>query len=106
MVNTDSVSPDRVLELMNKDTNRLLYDLNGIKSEITVEGPIICIKTTRQEFPTTYKIAIDNLRERINKACEGKKHAVVDLRANALHDADKNLWGDFARHIATVWILE
>lgn len=98
------LEPTALAEIVNRDTGRIIANFNEVEKEVVIEGPPICLKTTRSAFMEFYPGVVATLKKVIRKQLEGQRYRVKEIKFKILEDAEKNYWGDFGRHYATVEI--
>lgn len=82
-----------IIDFLNRDASRLLPDLKAAKDHGdsgVLDGPKICIKTTKTAFKSSYRAAVEEIQSMVG----GPR--VKDVSWIILHDAEENYWGDFA----------
>ena len=98
------MSSYQVTDLMNKDAERLKQALSTFTEDETVKinGPIICVKRSSENFPETYQLAVEVIKKELQEKANGRPYRVNSVKVVLLSDADQNLWDDYARHILEV----
>lgn len=92
METDELITATEILNLVNHDCHRLLLTLKEgeDRGEVgVIDGPKMCLKTTKLEFKTSYRAAIEQMKGMAG----GPRVKSVEFRV--LQDADKNYWGDF-----------
>ncbi len=102
-IESEVLSVGQVLDVLNRDTERLKQQLNRGKVAPAMEaetsehdGPQICVKTTKLAFKYTYPDLVHNLGLMM------KDFYVDQIKFIHLNDADENFWGDYGIHKMTV----
>lgn len=88
-----------IIDFLNRDASRLLPALQADEDHGetgVLDGPKICIKTTKAAFKSSYKAAV----EQIQSMAGGPR--VKDISWRIPEDADGDYWGDYAMPKITV----
>lgn len=88
-----------IIDFLNRDARRILSSLQASEDHGetgVLDGPKICIKTTKTAFKSSYKAAVEQIQNMVG----GPR--VKDVSWRVLEDAEDNYWGEYAISKITV----